>query len=267
MPATNAQSALEPIQMLWVRGNLSRMECLSLRSFLAQGHPVVLYTYDAPTNVPISVQVCDAREIVPESLTPKGDVPAFGKGTYGAFSDFFRYNLLYKKGGWWADLDVVAVRPWRKFPQVVAASTEEKGFGRIANGFVMRFPAGHEVMDKCLQQLPPAQLPQMGIDETGPLLLHRILGREGVDAYCQPPHVFAPVPWNASWQLLRTWRERFSISELKQRIRRPHLSMQFRAETAAVHLWNEMWKKEGVDKTAKHSPACLYEKLQARFNP
>jgi hypothetical protein len=105
----------------------------------------------------------------------------------------------------------------------------------------------------------------MGIDETGPLLLHRILGRAGVEVHCQAPHVFGPVPWNASWQLLRTWRERISIGELKQRIRRPHLSIRFRKDTAAIHLWNEMWKKQGIDKHAKQNSSCLYEKLQKRF--
>jgi hypothetical protein len=261
-----AAVALDPIQMLWVRGDLSRMERLSLRSFLAQGHPVMLYTYDSPGNVPGGVEVRDAREIVDEKFAPTGDKPAFGKGTYGAFSDFFRYSLLHKKGGWWADLDVVAIRPWASFPDVVAASTSEKDYGRIANGFVMRFPAGHDVMEKCLHALKPERLPHMGIDETGPLLLHRILGRAGVEACCQAPHVFGPVPWNASWQLLRTWRDRISIGELKQRIRRPHLSMQFRSDTAAIHLWNEMWKNEGIDKHAKKDPSCLYEKLQRQFN-
>ena len=35
------------IQMLWIRGSLSKLEQLAIRSFLAQGHQVDVYTYDA----------------------------------------------------------------------------------------------------------------------------------------------------------------------------------------------------------------------------
>ncbi len=257
---------LDPIQVLWVRGELSRMELLCLRSFVSQGHGVHLYSYSAPTNLPNGVLRKDAREIVDEQLAPKGDVPAFGKGTYGAFSDYFRYTLLFQRGGWWSDLDVVAIKPWQRFPEVLTASTNEKRYGIVANGFVMRFPAGHEVLRQCLNALPSQRLPQMGIDETGPLLLNRVLGESGVVAHCQPPHVFAPVPWNASWQLLRTKRERFSLAELKQRIRRPHLSVRFGDDTVAVHLWNETWKKQGYDKNARYHPTCLYEGFQREYN-
>jgi len=242
------------------------MELLSVRSFIAQGHDVHLYSYSAPMNLPAGVRTFDAREVVDEQLAPKGDVPAFGKGTYGAFSDYFRYSLLLQRGGWWSDLDVVATRPWRNFPEVVTASTNEKRYGIVANGFAMRFPAGHEILKQCLDALPSHRLPEMGIDETGPLLLHRTLGPSGVVAHCQPPHVFAPVPWNASWQLLRTKRERFSLGELKQRIRRPHLSVRFRDNTVAVHLWNETWKKQGYDKGGRFHPTCLYEQLQTAYS-
>jgi hypothetical protein len=242
------------------------MELLSVRSFLAQAHEVHFYTYEAPRNLPNGVQVKDAREIVDEQLAPKGDVPAFGKGSYGAFSDYFRYSLLFQRGGWWSDLDVVAIKPWQRFPEVLTASTNEKRYGIVANGFVMRFPAGHEVLKQCLDALPSQRLHQMGIDETGPLLLNRVLGQSGVVPHCQPPHVFAPVPWNASWQLLRTKRERFSLAEMKQRIRRPHLSVRFHDDTVAVHLWNETWKQQGQDKNVHFDRSCLYEKLQRKYN-
>jgi len=261
------QKQLEPIQMLWVRGDLSRMELLSLRSFLAQGHPVHLYTYDAPTNLPAGVDVLDARDVVPEDLAPNGEMPAFSKGSYGAFSDFFRYRLLFERGGWWSDLDVVAIRPWAGFPEIVTASTNEQGFGIAANGFAMRFPAGHEVLRKCLEALPADKLHLMAIDETGPQLLQRVLGRAGVAEYAQLPEVFAPVPWNAAWQSLRSRRERFSLDELKQRLRRPHLSIRLTKRSVAVHLWNEMWRHDGIDKNTRHHPTCLYEKLQRRFSP
>jgi hypothetical protein len=258
---------LEPVQMLWVRGALSRLELLSIRSFLAQGHPVQLYTYEQPPNAPAQVALRDASEIVESRWVPSGEAKAFGKGTLGAFSDFFRYHLLLRRGGWWSDLDVVALKPWSGFPEVVTASTDERGHGRVANGFVMRFPEGHPVMRECAGALSPERIGVMGIDETGPLLLNRALGREGVARFCASPEVFAPVPWNAGWQLLRPAWRRWTPSEWKQRLRRPHLSMRFRRGTVGVHLWNETWRAQGLDKNARQTRTCLYERLQRRFNP
>lgn len=265
--STTKAALLDPIQMLWVRGDLSRMERLSLRSFLAQGHPVHLYTYDPPANVPFGVEVRDAREIVHEKFAPSERGDLFGRGTYGVFSDYFRYCLLYQKGGWWADLDVVAIRPWTGLPCALTASTHEKSYGKIANGFVLRFPIGHEIIARCLQAIPPEKVCELSGAETGPLLLHKVLGTEGLTAYAQSPEVFSPVPWNANWQLLRTARERLTLEELKQKIRRPHMSVRFTRKTVAIHLWNDMWRKGEFDKDTKYHPSCLYEKIQAQFNP
>lgn len=259
--------SLAPIQVLWVRGELSRMEMLSLRSFLAHGHAVHFYTYSPPSRLPEGVVVCDARDIVPENLAPPAATTPFTKGSMGAFSDYFRYNLLFQKGGWWSDLDVVALRPWRGFPDVVFASTDEPPHGRVANGFVMRLPAGHPVLAACLATFEKRDIRELDIAQTGPLLLHTVLGREGVAAHCQPPEVFAPVPWNAGWQLVRPLWKRFTLEELLQRVRRPHLSMRFSSDTAAVHLWHETWRHANLDKHAAHAKSSLYEKLQRRFNP
>jgi hypothetical protein len=257
---------LEPIQMLWVRGDLSRMELLSLRSFLAQGHPVHLYTYAAPSNVPDGIVLKDAGEVVPALLAPAADRVPFGKGSMGAFSDYFRYQLLYQRGGWWCDMDVVAIKPWTGFPEFVAVSTYEQGYGQIANGYALRANPGDEILGRCLDALKDQKLSELDISDTGPLLLNKVLGPEGVRRHCQQPEVFGPVPWNAGWQLLRPLRKRFTIEELKQRLRRPHLSMRFTRRTVAVHLWHETWRAAGWNKADRHDSTCLYEKLQRRFN-
>lgn len=257
---------LDPIQMLWVRGNLSRMELLSLRSFMAQGHPVHLYTYDAPTNAPEGIVFKDAGEVVPAALAPTDNKVPFGKGSMGAFSDYFRYQLLYQRGGWWCDMDVVAMKPWTGFPEFVATSTHELGYGQIANGYALRATAGHPVLGNCLAALEGKDLAQLDISDTGPLLLNKVLGPEGVRRHCQAPEVFGPVPWNASWQLLRPVWKRFTLEELKQRLRRPHLSMRFTKSTVAVHLWNETWRAAGRDKHGRYPYTSLYETYQRCWN-
>jgi hypothetical protein len=258
---------LEPIQMLWVRGELSRMERLSVRSFIAQGHPVHLYSYAPARDLPLGVQIFDAAEIVPEHLAPASPVTPFAKGSMGSFSDYFRYSLLLARGGWWADMDIVAIRPWHFVAGVLTASTEEPGYGRVANTCVMRFPAGHPLMRGCLTEFEKFDVRESNISQTGPLLLHRIMDRLGLASAMVAPSVFCPVPWNAGWQFVRPLWRRFTFDEIKQRIRRPHLSMRFRRHTVAIHLWNETWRAAGLDKNVRYPSSCLYERLQRRWNP
>ena len=81
------------------KGNLSYLNIISLESFHVLGYECLLWTYSEIPNVPDYVEICDANEIIP--LNPNVDIILF--------SDIFRYNLLYKHGGWWSDIDNICV--------------------------------------------------------------------------------------------------------------------------------------------------------------
>lgn len=259
-------STLDPIQMLWVRGDLSRMELLSVRSFLAHGHAVDLYSYEPGENFPAAVRVRDAAEIVPPKFAPLQPSAPFAKGSMGAFSDFFRYHLLHARGGWWSDMDIVCHRPWRFEQPALTASTDEGQYGLIANTCVMRFPAAHPVMAACCAAFHSMDVRAVAIDQTGPLLLNQKMTDLRQRSLMLPPSVFCPVPWAAAFQLVRPLWRRFTLDELKQRIARPHLTMRFRRDTVAVHLWHEIWRAQGWDKSARFPRTSLYERYQRRWN-
>ena len=125
-----------PVQSLWIGAALSTMERLSIRSFLAQGHPFHLYVYAEVENVPAETTLLDARSILPESeifVYAKG----IGKGSYAAFSDLFRYKLLLERGGWWVDLDMVALRPF-EFDRQHVFGYESAGRGLHVGGPLTR---------------------------------------------------------------------------------------------------------------------------------
>jgi hypothetical protein len=39
----------------------------------------------------------------------------------------------------------------------------------------------------------------------------------------------------------------------------------FSDDVYAVHLWNEMWRRNKQDKNQAYHPDCLYERLKSRF--
>lgn len=101
---------------LWIGKALSAMELLTLKSFTAHGHRFRLWMYDKPDGeLPQGVEWADAHTIIPRDTVfryPDDSTIDWGAGSYGGFSDIFRYKLLYQQGGWWADMDVTCLKPF-----------------------------------------------------------------------------------------------------------------------------------------------------------
>jgi hypothetical protein len=102
------------INSLWIGKTLSKLELLTIHSFLTLGYRFRLWLYEPlHTPLPEGIIIGDANEIVPRekvfSYRNKNKY-GHGKGSYAGFSDIFRYKLLYEKGGWWVDMDVTCLK-------------------------------------------------------------------------------------------------------------------------------------------------------------
>lgn len=98
---------------LWIGKYLGETELLTLHSFAAHGHHIKLWVYDTPKHVPKFVELRDANKIIPSSEVfhyDKFGKIDWGRGSYGGFSDIFRYKLLHEYGGWWIDMDVTCLK-------------------------------------------------------------------------------------------------------------------------------------------------------------
>ena len=108
------------VQGLWI-GRLTQMEIACMQSYLNQGHEFHLYAYQDFTNLPAGVKRLDANEIIPnERLASinQGEI----KGSYAGFADLFRYKLLFERGGWWTDMDILCFNPLPNPSDFFAAS-------------------------------------------------------------------------------------------------------------------------------------------------
>ena len=84
------------LQSLWVGKRLSVMEQLSIRSFLDQGYASTSTRTRTVENVPQGTTVHRGEEILPADeifCYRRG----YGKGSYSAFSNCFRYKLLLER--------------------------------------------------------------------------------------------------------------------------------------------------------------------------
>ena len=73
------------IQSLWIGTEVSKLEQLCMKSFIAHGHPFHLYAYNDIQGVPPSVVLKNANQIIPEK-----DITAYVDPRPAMRADWFR---------------------------------------------------------------------------------------------------------------------------------------------------------------------------------
>jgi hypothetical protein len=181
---------MNPVHSLWIGDDLSAMEQLSMRSFLANGHEFRLYTYEPVTGVPAGVVQNDAREVLPASAIFRYR----DCGSYSGFADHFRYKLLLEHGGWWCDLDMVCLQPLPAPGEYVFASELTlTNIQTAANGvmFAHRGAPALQYMWDIASRKDPAKLSWC---ETGAPLLADAVAKYSLEQFVLPYDAFCPIP-------------------------------------------------------------------------
>ena len=238
------------VRGLWIGERLSPMEQLSIRSFLAHGYPYELFVYGPIEGVPEGARVLDGNEILPaRKIFRYRD-----HDSVAGFSNHFRYQALYDRGGAWADCDLVCLRPLELGPHGLVVPGEDTYLGttQAASCFIAA-PRGHELMRRAVYDCARRDVSTLQWGDTGPRLLDRLCDELGLRREVRPPGEFCPVPYV-------NWGELISAEpEVLARV----LPAVERAQ--AVHLWHELWRRAGLDTGATFPAGSLYERLKQRF--
>ena len=147
---------LPEIVTFW-HGRLDRLRTLCLRSQIAAGHKVTVYSFDPLPGLPDGVANAEAETVLAHSFSEKLRPPqpdgSWRDWTTLQFSDFFRMRLMALEAGLWLDADVLLLRPveidparpyfaWER-PRQLAARTEPSGRRPLQRPHLQR--AGHDV--------------------------------------------------------------------------------------------------------------------------
>jgi hypothetical protein len=234
---------------LWIGGALSDIAAACLASFVEAGHPVVLYAYRRPDNVPAGVEVADAAEIVPENrmlLFKTGRK----KGSPAPFSDLFRYELLASGKGIWIDCDLLCVRPLPGSAHLYGLETDVS-----INGAVLRLPSESPALADLrrfasapftppwdpplrrlfwpiLHALTPIDVRSYSWGAIGPKALSHVSHSHKLFEQAQPRDVFYPLPLSAANECCRADGDigRFVTDR-----------------TLCIHLWNHRVSRQDVE--------------------
>src|SRR5262245_39930015 len=231
------------IQGLWIGPALSVMEQLSIASFLRHGHEYHLYVYDNVLNVPPGTVLKDANEILPAARIFRYKE----QQSYAGFANFFRYKLLFERGGWWVDTDTVCLRRFDFSDPHVFATEICDGRELIASA-IIKAPSGSEAMRYAWEMCQTKDPAKLLWGETGPKLTKLAVERYSLQHYVKPALVFCPLGY-LDWHKVLEAKPKEILDE----------------SSYAIHLWNEMWREVGQDKNAAYADGCLYEQLKRRY--
>ncbi len=239
------------VRAFWTGPPLSPYEELSLRSFVAAGARVLLYSTDRELRVPDGVERVDAGEIL------SGQVHQFtfadGERSPALHSDLFRYLAIQRFGGWYADLDIVLVG--KELPRSKAYLAREAD--DLVNGAVMTFPARSPfiaaAIEEAWQLLPEAGLgaPLSKRLVIGPELVTRLVRDYALDHVVRPRSSAYEIGYDEIPAMFDPHRR----EELDERV----------ANSDFVHLWNEVWRRVRIPKNYGPPAGSFLDGLFRRF--
>ena len=251
------------VQSLWIGPPLSNLEILSIISFLKCGHSFHLYLYDKIENIPKGVIIKDANQILPFKELQ------FLQDDKLPFSDIFRYKMLYEKGGYWVDLDMICLRKLDFKESYVFSSerTIQKGGLRNRKGTftsnigILKAPKKSkfylELYQECLKIVNKKKKASKPIQFM--VLMRKFLEKYEFKKYVKPPEYFCPLDW---WNTKEAFYppccpDKYDVIgyPVKKILRNSY----------SVHMWRSLMRKKKINPDKDYSPDSLYEKLKALY--
>ena len=106
---------MRPDVVTFWHGPLDALRLTCLRSQVAAGHKVTVYSFDPLPGLPDGVGNAEAEAILPHSFSERLRPPqpdgSWRDWTILQFSDFFRMRLMAERAGLWLDADVLLLKP------------------------------------------------------------------------------------------------------------------------------------------------------------
>ena len=251
------------VQSLWMGPPLSKLEILSIKSFMKCGHSFHLYTYHPVDNIPKGTIIKDANKIFPiEDLL-------FLQDDKLPFSDIFRYKMLYEKGGYWVDLDMICLKKLDfKEPFVFSSErTIQKGGLRNRKGTstsnigILKAPKKSEfyleLYEACLKIVNRRKRARKPIEFM--VLMRDYLKIYDYQQYVLPPELFCPLDW---WNT----KEAFFPPCCPDKYDVPGYPVEDMLENSyTIHMWRSIMRRKKIDPNQKYDKKSLYEILKKKY--
>ena len=236
---------MNEVNSLWIGKELSTINILSINSFLYNSFKYNLYVYEDIKNIPSDVNVLDGNEIVNESeifVYKRG----FNKGSPSAFSNLFRYELLFQKGGLWVDTDIVYLKNFNLDERFVFASEiDYEGNLKVATGLMYSKDKKEQLFKELIDEVNLRDKDDLNHGDIGPILFDWKVKEFDLMEYVKKPEIFSYPNWSDIYKIV----DGTSIHE----------------ESVCIHLWASRWQNDGMDPYKEYDKNCIYEILKEKY--
>ncbi len=270
---SNKQHDSNIFQTLWIGDKLSDMEIISINSFLMNNHQYHLYTYQDIKNIDKlhpNVSIKDANQIIPESK-----IYTYRNGSYSAFSNLFRFTLLYKKGGYWVDTDIVCLNTYNFDSRIVIVSEPTENYlDQLPTSCLIKLPKGSDIAKEGINiQESHKKLILNGslTWSSGPKTINELINKFSLHEYILPwnticscfcHHVLSLVNPDVIYhpKILNTLYKSESDNES---VKVNDLSIP--DNMFGIHLWNECWRRNSLDKNSNYPKNSIYQQMKTLY--
>lgn len=234
------------VHFFWAYGPLSTLEKIAVMSFVRHGFHVKWWTYEKSAKLPSAVEQCDAGQIIPERR-----VFTYKNGSVAAFANLFRYAVLSRFGGLWADTDVICLTPASSIVQfgptgfLVTERTQTNAL-RINNNVIYHpHPKTGDLIDLAHAVAERFDTATLQWGDCGPLLLTALAkAYPRMAPTVKTPEFANPIDWWSCPQALLSATGRLP------------------AHAAFLHCFNEMWRRTEADKDAEYPAGSIMAQLR-----
>ena len=243
------------IQSLWIGTKLSSIEQLSIKSFLDNGHEYHLYTYNPIKYIPEGTIIKHANEILPEN-----EIFTYKSGSYSAFANYFRFMLLYKKGGYWVDTDLICIAKFDFNQDIIIASEPTKYYNKkLITSFLIKLPQNSNIAKRGIEIQKEHKIKILKGEIkwcSGNKTVIQLVNEFKLDKYIVPWITFCSCSWQDTESLINKDFKTRGYNDITK----------LPKDLYGIHLWNEVWRRNNIDKNKKYSDDCLFEQLKLKYN-
>jgi hypothetical protein len=225
---------------LWVGGPLTKIQEISLSSFVYHGHEITLFVYDMDMVVPDGVVKSDASAIMSE------DDIFLVQNTYAAFSDLFRYQMIDKTGLAWVDADTVCLSPDWNFKDNIYAGLEKD---KVTGG-VLCLPQGSGAIKYLIKKSTGHDKTKIKWTEVGPALVNATFHKYNLMDYAYSQETFCGIHWS-EWEKLWDPKHLREIKKLEK-------------TSKSISVYHSMTTRGGIDKNTM-PPGSAMEYFYNKF--
>jgi hypothetical protein len=267
-------------QTFWMGKSFSNLEYMSLNSFIKNGCIVHLYTYQKEIiNIPDKVIIKNASDILPKSELFTYSNDGLGKSSISAFTNLFRFKLLFEKGNYWIDTDLVNIKKFNNTsPFVFTSEPQEFNYkieyckkNRISS-FIIKIPKNSYIAYYayllCLESKKDVLngVLKWGM---GPKAMKSTIIKFELDGYVKPWYFTCNC---ACHHFMSLFDNEYKVDMTNINLKNNEKYINYFSnledkyeDTYFIHLWNQFWNRNNINKNSNFKKNSIMYELKNKF--